>query len=118
MTALSVVADVSKYVNLGKQLKIASTKIDEINQYPPEEHKTRIIRAWFDHDPNPTYKTLYQALLKPSVDDKRAAMRLFSGLSSSMDSSISVDGVHNEYSSVDTTRGVLQTHRVFHIYNN
>ena len=95
-------------MNLAIQLKVTSAKIDEINQYPPEEHKTRIIQAWFDHDRNPTYKTLYQALLMPSVDDKRAAMRLFPELSSSMDSSISVDG---ESSSVNATRGkCIATH--------
>ena len=115
MTALSVIADVSKYVNLGKQLRVASSKIDEIDQYPPEEKKTRIIQAWFDHDPYPTYETLYQALLKPSVDDKRAARRLFTGLSSSMDSSTSVDYVHNESSSIDTTRGMCVSTNTEHV---
>ena len=95
-------------MNLAIQLKVTSAKINEINQYPSEEHKTRIIQAWFDYDRNPTYKTLYQALLMPSVDDKRAAMRLFPELSSSMDSSISVDG---ESSSVNATRGkCIATH--------
>ena len=108
-TALTVIGDVSKYVNLGIQLEVSSTKIEDFNQYSPEEQKIKIIQAWFDHDPNPTYKTLYQALLTPSVDDKRAAKRLLLGLSSSMNSSISVDGVHNESSSsVDTTRGMCR----------
>ena len=105
-TALSVIGDVSKYVNLGLQFKVSSRKNDEIHQYSPGEQKKRIIQAWFDHDPNPTYKTLYQALLKPSVDDKRAARRLLLGLSKSIDSSISVD----ESSSDDTTIGVCSHH--------
>ena len=105
-TALSVISNVSKYVNLGIQLEVSSTKIEEFNQYSPEEQKIKIIQAWFDHDPNPTYKTLHQALLMPSVDDKRAARQLLLGLSSSMNSSISADGVHNESSSVDTKRGM------------
>ena len=117
MTAISVIADVSKYVNLGKQLRVASSKIDVIDQYPPEERKARIIRAWFDHDPNPTYKTLYQALLKPSVDDKRAAMQLFSELSSSIDSSTSVDPVCGESSSIDTTRGMCVSTNTEYVSN-
>jgi len=104
---VAIIGDVSKYVNLGSQLHVPSEKLNEISQYPPEEQKTRIIQAWFHYDSNPTYGTLYRALKQPSVDDKRAATRLSKLTSSiSIDSSVSVDGIHNESFSSDTTKGV------------
>jgi len=100
--AVNVISDVTKYVNLGVQLFIPSEKLNEINQYAPEERKIKVIQAWFEHDSYPTYGTLHRALLQSSVSDKRAAMKL-SGLSrtDSMNSSVSVDGIQPESSTVE-----------------
>lgn len=105
--AVDIISNVTKYVNLGVQLFIPSEKLNEIGQYSPEEQKIKVIQSWFEHDSNPTYGTLHRALLQYSVNDKRAALRL-SRLSraDSQNSSVSIDGICNESSSVVEEGGV------------
>lgn len=90
--AIDIMNGVSKFWNLGIQLGVPSDKLNEIEQYLPEEQKAKIVMAWIKRENNPTYKKLYHALKQRSVDDKRAAERVARMCKAlSLCSSVSVD---------------------------
>ncbi len=57
-------------VTLGIPLSIPQEKLKEISQCSLEEQTRKIVRAWFECDPNPTYGTLRKALSHYEVERK------------------------------------------------
>ena len=100
---LSVIADVSNWRNLGTQLGIESSKLDEIDRCPVEEQKTKMVTTWLNCDENPSWDKLYRALRRPSVNMNRAADKVASrfrgsSFNESLDTMDSIDETSSTHS--------------------
>lgn len=76
LTAIDLIKDVLRWKNLGIHLGLTSAKISQIEEFPEEQQKSNLIKAWFECDEPPSLDKLYTALRKLSVGEIRVAERV------------------------------------------
>ena len=68
------IVEVIQIRQLGTQLELSPSRLDEIEAYPKHEQRLRLVEAWFQQDPTVTWENLVAALRAPSIGDNTIAL--------------------------------------------